>query len=401
MKKTVSLLVVALLLVFGTGIFSMVSAQEPMVLSDEKPILAVLDFTSNAMNGQTLSGLTDIIRNKATETGQYVVLSRSEVLERLASRNVVLRECISVACLTKAGGVLKANYVIGGTINMIGNMYVINIQFVNAQSGQSWKAITNRMFSGTVEALAQEMDRTGSELFGIQQQPVAVAPEPPRPVEAAPLAEAPAPQEPITPLHKKIRYEIGFGFGPAFLMDEVAKKIYSSVGTFNIYAKFCVWEGLFISPMFMYQWASGEPIVDATAYGTYQEPDVSGSSTINFSHLILTGGYQWRRDSRIQPFVAGGFDYLMVKETADVTMSWPNGAAEDETTHMEGNVSATGLVIFGGCNFRLAGPFGLSLAMLLNTGSAKREGEGWDAAGYSSDANLGSYNILANIVFMW
>jgi hypothetical protein len=115
-------LVVSLLLsFFSFGSF----AQGPSTL-------AVLGFDVQVKAFES-HNLTELLRIELSKHANYAVIDRYEVTEVLKANDISLVSCFSKSCLLEAGKLLKADKVISGSVDQMGESIYIRIRVMDVQ----------------------------------------------------------------------------------------------------------------------------------------------------------------------------------------------------------------------------------------------------------------------------
>ena len=116
--------------------------------ADMVPI-AVLDLTPKGVPKRTANAVSDMIRSKFVNIGNFVVVERSQMKEILSEQGLQMTGCTDSSCAVQLGKILSAQKIIVGEINSIDKKIILTIRYVDVQSGSA-------MFSAT--AMAPSID---------------------------------------------------------------------------------------------------------------------------------------------------------------------------------------------------------------------------------------------------
>ena len=100
-------------------------------------LVSVLDFTGNVSKEQDFFiALANELIDEIVHFSSFSVVDRANRDNILREWDLQLSDCVSDKCRVQVGRLLGDGKVISGTINKIGELYVVNIQLVNVESGE-------------------------------------------------------------------------------------------------------------------------------------------------------------------------------------------------------------------------------------------------------------------------
>lgn len=100
----------------------------------QNPRLAVINFDVTNTSFQT-EDLTELLRVEISKHKKYEIIDRYEILEVVRKDNVLTSNCFSKTCLISAGKNLKADYVVTGSADKIGEALFLRIRLLSVQTG--------------------------------------------------------------------------------------------------------------------------------------------------------------------------------------------------------------------------------------------------------------------------
>ncbi len=122
-------LVMALVVGFGFGV----------VAADKKKVV-INELKATGVNPDTVTTLGDVLCSHVSNKHKdYNVVCSQDVKVILQSTNnsVLLGGCDDDKCLSKLGGLLKADMVLTGSVGVVGKKYVFNLSLVDVSAGAS------------------------------------------------------------------------------------------------------------------------------------------------------------------------------------------------------------------------------------------------------------------------
>ncbi len=149
--------------------------QQSNLFSQEKPPLAVLDFTAEGLTIQESRFLTNRLRTQLGQIGGFDVLGRSEMETIFESRNYNDFDCITDECAVRAGRILGVDMVVSGVIGKLGSTYTIDIRLVDiATSDVLWmKSYTHYGFvDGMISEVMDVAAKNITNYYDVEDLPL-------------------------------------------------------------------------------------------------------------------------------------------------------------------------------------------------------------------------------------
>ena len=106
-------------------------------VENEKLKIAVIDLSSTGgLSPEESITLTNRLRSMIVRTEAFIVLERSKMEEILAEQGFQQTGCTSTECGVEMGRLLNVQKIISGSIGKIGNVYTIDMAFIDVQTAQ-------------------------------------------------------------------------------------------------------------------------------------------------------------------------------------------------------------------------------------------------------------------------
>jgi len=124
--------------------------------TQDKPVIAVVDFRSLGLDefvGQTIA---EIIRTELIGTGKFKVLERGALQKVLEEQQLSMSGVADEQTAVKVGKLVGAKFVVVGSISKLGVNYILNSRLVDVESGE---AVQGKSFQGKNENELPSMAR--------------------------------------------------------------------------------------------------------------------------------------------------------------------------------------------------------------------------------------------------
>lgn len=145
--------------------------------NESKPVISVLNFTSNNISEAETQIFTDFITSHIVETGNYRVIDRMQREALLNEIEWSYSDCTTEECQLEIGRQLAADQIIFGSLGKIENRYILNIKQVEVVTGEALN-IASKMYGSMDELLDDSrnlvfrlLDRGTSGAAAIQEEP--------------------------------------------------------------------------------------------------------------------------------------------------------------------------------------------------------------------------------------
>lgn len=157
MKMTIKNVIVLL-----TALFSFqANAQEV-----KKEVYAVLNVDVSGTSNVDRKQLGNILRMHLEKTDSFQVIDKYDMAYLLADDAAKFEYCYGKLCLTELGRKIKADKVVSGTVDVMGDMIIITLRRVDVASGEIDKTLVKEYLNITVE-LGYMLQISLNELLGL------------------------------------------------------------------------------------------------------------------------------------------------------------------------------------------------------------------------------------------
>lgn len=103
--------------------------------ADIKPTVAVMDFESVGSEEHLGKAVAEIMRTELINTGQFLVLERSQLDRALSEQKLQKSGLIDDKSVVELGKLLGANFIIIGSVVKMGTAYTINSRMIDMKTG--------------------------------------------------------------------------------------------------------------------------------------------------------------------------------------------------------------------------------------------------------------------------
>jgi TolB-like protein len=143
------------------------------LFSQEKQSIAIARLISSGISQDEAISLTDALRSELGKTGKYQVIERTQM-------DAILQEqgfqqsgaCNNEECALEIGKLLSVQYMVLGSIGMVGETFAINIRMVDIKTGKIENELTEN-YKGKVDGLLTDIiPRAAQKLAGTYTPPV-------------------------------------------------------------------------------------------------------------------------------------------------------------------------------------------------------------------------------------
>jgi len=141
----------------------MTSSISDIVIAQDKTSIAVLPLEENGISPSEAMVLTDELRSVLVQSGNYIVVERSNMESILQEQGFQLSGCTSTECAVEAGKLLGVEKMVTGSVGKIGELYNINVRLFDVGTGQIENTVSNK-HEGSVEDLLDVIKQLGLEL---------------------------------------------------------------------------------------------------------------------------------------------------------------------------------------------------------------------------------------------
>jgi hypothetical protein len=128
--------------------------------------LAVFDIHSEITN-QTSAQLGNLARLEVDKLGKYEVLDRFDMAYFAEQKNIKITDCYGKNCMIENGKLLNASKVLGGSVEQVADVLVVNLKLIDVASNSVEKSIIKEFFVPSSE-IKSILELSLRELFGFE-----------------------------------------------------------------------------------------------------------------------------------------------------------------------------------------------------------------------------------------
>lgn len=123
--KKINIFIWLLIFFLSSGLFA----------QQEKMRIGIMDLTANGVPTETAKTVSDLLRTELFNTGLLTVIERTEMDKILKEQGFQQSVCSENDCAVQFGKLLSAKKVLVGTVNKMGDEYIINARIVDVEKG--------------------------------------------------------------------------------------------------------------------------------------------------------------------------------------------------------------------------------------------------------------------------
>jgi len=137
--------------------------------------LAVLDLEAKGVSKVIASSVSDLLRTEMVDTGQFIIVERSQMDNILKEHELQQTGCTDNSCAVQLGKILSAKKILIGEVNQIDSEVIITTRVVDVEKGiadfaSSEKARNLNDFDRATKSLAAKLTEriTGKRVVSLQ-----------------------------------------------------------------------------------------------------------------------------------------------------------------------------------------------------------------------------------------
>lgn len=116
-------------------LFSSAPSLHAEAKKENKLRLAVMDLEAVNVDKQTAVTISDLIRTEVFNTGFFIVTERKEMQNILKEQSFQMSGLADTKSARVAGKLLSADRILVGTVNKLGNIFIMNVRMVDVETG--------------------------------------------------------------------------------------------------------------------------------------------------------------------------------------------------------------------------------------------------------------------------
>jgi len=118
-----------------TALFLLLSIAALPLSGQSRPIITVLDFTTEAMSPNEMKTVISLLSSALFQSGQFTVIDVTQRESLLKEIEFSGSGCTDEACALKIGKMLSAGMIVVGHISKIGSRFVVSTKMLETESG--------------------------------------------------------------------------------------------------------------------------------------------------------------------------------------------------------------------------------------------------------------------------
>ena len=138
------------------------------ITAQDKPIITVLDFETEAVSEQEMKSVISLFSSALFNTGKYRVIDTSERDTILNEMEFSLSSCSDETCQIDIGKMLSAEMIVVGSLGTLGSKYILSSKILETGTGQTIRT-ADRIYAD-LDELVNDLFRFAGELSGLSQK---------------------------------------------------------------------------------------------------------------------------------------------------------------------------------------------------------------------------------------
>jgi len=133
------------------------------------PTVAILDFEARNVDQAAASTLSDRLATELGNTGAIILVERKQLEKIMEEQGLQQSGCVSDECVAQVGELLGVQFMVSGSINLLGKTYTVDIKMFSVETGANTKTI-NKTHEGKIDELIPIMESIAWELVGLEKK---------------------------------------------------------------------------------------------------------------------------------------------------------------------------------------------------------------------------------------
>jgi len=114
-----------------------IMAQDEPEEKDERPAIAVMDFTAVNTPGPVAIAVGNIVRDGLIKSGRFVIIERSATADILSEQAFQKSGCTTVECAVEIGKLLNCKFMVVGDVTQLGGTYQVSVRVVEVETAKT------------------------------------------------------------------------------------------------------------------------------------------------------------------------------------------------------------------------------------------------------------------------
>ncbi|UCH63606.1 MAG: DUF2380 domain-containing protein [Fidelibacterota bacterium] len=149
-----------------------------LLVAQEKPTLAVLEFDGFGLSDPEIQTLTNRLRVNLTQLGGYRIIERGLMLQILQEQDFQMTGCTSDECAVEVGQLLGAQFMLAGSLGRVGSTWTIDMRIIDVETGAAIRSASYDTRGEIDQVLTEGLGAATRKIIGVAApvEPVAAAP---------------------------------------------------------------------------------------------------------------------------------------------------------------------------------------------------------------------------------
>ncbi len=149
-----------------------------LLVAQEKPTLAVLEFDGFGLSDPEIQTLTNRLRSNLTQLGVYRIIERGLMLQILQEQDFQMTGCTSDECAVEVGQLLGAQFMLAGSLGRVGSTWTVDMRIIDVETGAAIRSASYDTRGEIDQVLTEGMGAAARKIAGVAApvEPVAAAP---------------------------------------------------------------------------------------------------------------------------------------------------------------------------------------------------------------------------------
>ena len=142
----------------------------PLIIAAQtRPTVAVLDFEGRGISQLEAATLTDRLATELGNTEAVILVERNQLERILKEQGLQQSGCTTQECVAEVGQLLGVQYMISGSINVLGSTFTIDAKMFSIETGANVKTVS-KTHKGRIDELIPLMEAIAWELVGLDKR---------------------------------------------------------------------------------------------------------------------------------------------------------------------------------------------------------------------------------------
>lgn len=153
-------------------------AEKSSKQTEEKQRLAILDLKpGEGVARKEAEIISDYIRTNLVKTKLFVVIDRESLNKVLQEQKLQMQGCTDSTCAVQIGQLLAANKILDGSINLVGNTYIVNTKIIDVEKGQLDFSETFKLNSldEVEKATIDYTKKVAAHIYGVDESTIVIS----------------------------------------------------------------------------------------------------------------------------------------------------------------------------------------------------------------------------------